>query len=104
MIKINQPYTLGTWRTKAGNERAFIAEWEVFAKWTASNQAGAGTGYLLQDPEHPQQFISFGPWENADAIQAWRERSEFKVFVSKVRELCDDFQPRSLVLVSSSAY
>ena len=104
MNKINQPYTLGMWKAKAGNEKTFIAEWEVFAKWTASNQAGAGTGYLLQDAEHSQQFISFDPWENVDAIQAWRERPEFKVFVSKVRELCDDFQPRFLVLVSSSAY
>jgi len=102
MNKINQPYTLGTWTAKAGNERTFITEWQAFARWTARNQPGAGTAYLLQDPDHPRQFVSFGPWESPDAIKAWRERPEFKAFASKVRELCDDFQPRSLVVVGSS--
>lgn len=102
MSAINQPFTLGLWTAKIGNEKEFIVKWEAFAKWTAESQPGAGTAYLLQDPEHPQQFISFGSWENADRIKAWRERSEFKAFVSKVRELCDDFQPRSLVQVATS--
>ncbi len=103
MNRIDQPYTLGTWTTKVGKEKAFVAEWKAFARWTAKNQPGAGIGYLLQDPEHPRQFVSFGPWENADAIKAWREHPEFKAFGAKVRELCDDFQPRSLVLAASSA-
>lgn len=102
MNKINQPYTFGNWTVKPGNEKAFIAEWEAFARWTARNQPGAGTGYLLQDPEHPRQFVSFGPWENTDAIKAWRGHPEFKAFASKVRELCDEFQPQSLLLVASS--
>jgi heme-degrading monooxygenase HmoA len=102
MVTINQPYTVGKWITRGGKEKAFIAEWEKFAKWTARNQPGAGMGYLLQDPERPQQFTSFGPWENFEAIRAWRERSEFKAFVARVRELCEDFQPQSLVLVANS--
>ena len=104
MNDINQPYTLGIWSAKAGNEMAFIGEWNAFARWTAHNQPGAaGTAYLLQDSANPRQFISFGPWESSDAIKAWRDRPEFKAFVSKARELCDDFQPRSLVRVASSA-
>lgn len=99
----NQLYTLGNWTTKVGNEQAFIAEWEKFAKWTALHQKGAGVGNLLQDPEHPRQFVSFGPWDSPEAIKAWREQPEFKAFVSKVRDLCEDFQPRNLVLVASSA-
>ena len=102
MIKVNQPYTVGKWIAKVGSERAFIIEWENFAKWTARNQQGAGIGYLLQDQEKPQQFISFGAWENDAAIKAWRERPEFRAFVSRVRELCEDFQPQSLTLVASS--
>ncbi len=102
MIKFNQPYTVGKWVTRVGSEKAFITEWEIFAKWTAANQQGAGIGYLLQDEENPQKFISFGAWDNSDAIRAWRERPEFKAFVSKVRELCEDFQPQSLALVASS--
>lgn len=90
MSAIDQPFTLGLWIAKAGNEKTFVAEWEAFAKWTAANQPGAGTAYLLQDRDHPQQFISFGPWQSTEAIKDWRERPEFKAFVSKVRELCDD--------------
>jgi heme-degrading monooxygenase HmoA len=102
MNKINQPYTLGIWTTKTGNEKAFIIEWEAFAKWTAVNFSGAGTGYLLQDREHPEQFISFGPWESMEVIKGWRERPEFKAFATKARELCSVFEPRSFVQVASS--
>ncbi|HEY6951936.1 MAG TPA: antibiotic biosynthesis monooxygenase family protein, partial [Bacteroidota bacterium] len=102
LTNINQPYTLGVWTARPGQEKAFIAEWERFAKWTSKNYPGAETGYLLQDPEHPQQFISFGPWKNNEAIKAWRESPEFKAFVVKARELCEDFKPRSLVSVASS--
>ena len=101
-MKTNQLYTLGTWTAKTGNEKSFIAEWNAFAKWTTAHHVGAGMAYLLQDPEHPQQFVSFGPWESAEAIRTWRELPEFKAFVSRVRELCNDFQPRSLVVVGSS--
>lgn len=102
MKGIGQPYTVGLWTAKPGCEKKFIAEWTAFAKWTATSQHGTGKGYLLQDPEHPQQFVSFGAWQSADAIKAWRESPEFKAFGQKVRELCDDFQPRSLALVAGS--
>lgn len=102
MNKLNQPYTLGTWTVKQGKEKAFVAEWDSFAKWTAKNQPGAGHGYLLQDVQRPQQFVSFGPWDNPEAIADWREKPEFKSFVEKVKQLCDDFQPRSLKLASTS--
>src|SRR5260221_14289740 len=103
--KITPPrrYTLGIWTAKPGKEQAFIAEWEAFARWTGTNIQGTGTAPLLQDSDHPEQFISFGPWQNPEAIKAWRVSVEFKAFVSKVRELCDDFRPRSLVEVASSS-
>lgn len=102
MNDLNQPYTAGNWFVKVGSEEAFIAEWKSFAHWTAQHQTGTGTGYLLQDPEHPQHFISFGAWKNLDAIKEWRERPEFKAFVGKVKMLCDDFQPQTLKLVATS--
>ena len=102
MIKLNEPYTVGLWTVKPGNEMEFIAEWTAFAKWTAGNQTGAGMGYLLQDPQNTRQFISYGPWESSAAIDAWRNRPEFKAFVTRAKELCEVFQPRSLVLVAAS--
>ena len=99
----NQPYTHGLWIVKAGNEKAFIEEWSRFAKWTAKNHSGAGNAHLLQDSDNPQQFVSFGPWDNTESIKNWREDLEFKKFVSKAKELSDSFQPRSLRRVASSA-
>jgi len=102
MVTINQPYTVGKWTTRVGSEKSFISEWNNFAEWTTRNQQGSGIGILLQNPERPQQFISFGPWTNVDAINAWRDRSEFKAFVVKVKDLCENFQPQSFVLVANS--
>lgn len=99
----HRPYTLGNWTAKAGKEQAFVSEWEAFAQWTGRNNAGAGSGHLLQDSDHPEQFVSFGAWQSPEAIRVWRESAEFKAFVSKVRELCDDFKPRSLVEVARSS-
>jgi heme-degrading monooxygenase HmoA len=102
MTRLDQPYTVGKWIAKAGKENLFISEWEAFAKWTARTQAGVGIGNLIQNRDRCQEFISFGPWENYGAIKAWRESPEFKAFAVKVRELCEDFQPLSFVLVASS--
>ncbi len=102
MNKINELYTLGVWTVKKGNEKSFKSAWENFARWTARNQPGTGKGFLLQDSEKPQQFISFGPWENAEAIKSWRERPEFKAFFSQARELCEELRPQTLVLVATS--
>ena len=102
MNKIGKPYTLGIWTVKQGNEKSFIAEWTAFSTWTNNNISRAGTAYLLQDRDNPRQFISYGAWESVDAIAAWRERPEFKAFVAKVRDLCEKFEPHSLVQVATS--
>jgi len=102
MINLNQPYTLGIWMVKAGNEQSFIEEWKAFAEWTSKNQRGVGSGYLLQDITNPHRFISFGNWENLDVIKEWRERPEFKAFVDKVKLFCEDFHPHTMKLVAAS--
>ncbi len=95
-----QLWTLGIWLTQSGQEDAFQTAWTEFAQWTAEHQPGALEAYLLQDPQQPQRFFSFGPWESSEAIQAWRESPEFGAFVGKVTQLCDNFQPNMLHLVS----
>ena len=101
----NEPkdiYTLGIWTVKPDKEKEFINEWTEFANWTDKNISGPGKAYLLQDEKNPLRFISFGPWDNEKSIQVWRESTEFKSFAAKIEELCDDFQPNSLRVVSSS--
>ncbi len=102
MGESNQPYTLGIWTVRPGKGASFVKVWEEFAKWTAQNIAGSGTGYLLQDSANPEKYISFGQWESGEAVSVWRERPEFKAFAAKARDLCSEFQPHSMMLVASS--
>lgn len=97
---VEQLWTLGIWTTKVGQEQAFRDAWTAFADWTAHHQPGAGEAWLLQDAQQPQRFISFGPWESAEAASAWRSRPEFGAFVARVRDLCDEFQPNTLRLAA----
>jgi quinol monooxygenase YgiN len=91
-----QLWTLGIWTAKAGQEQAFRDAWTEFADWTARHQRGAGQAWLLQDSQQPQRFISFGPWESPQAVDAWRSSPEFGTFVGRIRELCAEFQPFTL--------
>lgn len=100
--KTKDIYTLGSWTVKHGNETDFIKEWTDFAKWTDENMSGPGKAYLLQDEKNHLRFISFGTWDNEKSIHAWRESNKFKSFVTRVKDLCDDFQPNTLRVVSTS--
>ena len=95
-------YTLGIWIIKPGKETEFISKWTSFAQWMNKNTSGTGKGSLLQDAKNPLRFISFGPWKSESDIQAWRDSNEFKNFVAGVMPVCDDFQPNTLNLVSTS--
>lgn len=95
-------YTLGIWKVKPGKEKELIKEWTKFANWSRKNVSGAGQAYLLQDENDSLRFISFGPWDKESSIQLWRETNEFKNFVAKVKDLCDDFQPNTLRIASVS--
>ncbi len=102
-MKTGQLFTLGQWKVKPGQEEAFIEAWAAFARWTAEHYKGAGTGSLLQDSQRAGEFVSFGAWESPEQVSAWRASPEFKAFGETARRLCDEFQPRSLRLVASSA-
>ncbi len=95
------PYTLGLWTVKAGKEQEFVEEWNRFAGWTSRHVVGSGSATLLQDPKNEREFISFGPWDNEQAIDSWRAAPEFQEFLTKARSLCDMVQPRTMRLVSS---
>src|SRR5262249_20202853 len=96
----NRLWTLGIWSAKAGRGDEFKAVWQAFADWTCRNQPGASDAFLLRDAQNADRFVSFGPWETPEAAAAWRNLPEFAAFVSKVRELCDDFQPNTLLEVA----
>lgn len=97
-----QLYTLGTWLIKPGMDNEFIREWTSFAEWSGKNFPGAGKALLLRDDRNPLRFISFGPWDNEEAVQNWRSTDAFKDFASRIKNLCDDFQPSTLRVASAS--
>jgi len=96
---LHQLYTLGIWIVKAGNEKAFIDAWRAFAEWTLKNQPGNAKATLLQDEEQPQCFISFGPWKDKKSIESWRNQPEFKEFIKKAKDLCENIKPYTLKAV-----
>ena len=64
-------FTSGRFEVEPGNEDAFIAAWSEFAVWV-SQQAGAQTLRLFRDVRNPGRFVSFGQWDAAEAVRAWK--------------------------------
>jgi heme-degrading monooxygenase HmoA len=93
------PYTQGVWQVKPGRAEEFVTAWTEFAEWTAQHAPGAGRGTLLRDRDDPNRFVSIGPWESLDAIEAWRALDGWKERVGRIRELLIDFEPATLELV-----
>lgn len=93
-------WTLGIWLTKEGQQEAFQQAWVAFARWTAGVVPGAGQAHLLQDPSNQRRFVSFGPWESSEAIQAWRNSDEFGAFQANVKDILESFEPNVLVEVA----
>ena len=84
-----------------GRENEFVAAWEELADWTLREIPGARWAKLVQHQERPNVFLSFGPWESADAIDAWRASDGFRERVGRLRELLESFEPGSYALRAS---
>jgi heme-degrading monooxygenase HmoA len=95
-------YTSGDWAVKEGQEEEFIKRWSDFAHWSSENIPGSGDFYLIQDKANPRHFLSFGSWENPDAVADWRGRPEFKQFMGQNKEVCDEFKAGNYTLRVSS--
>jgi heme-degrading monooxygenase HmoA len=89
---VAQLYTSGDWLVQEGREEEFVAAWEELADWTGGNVSGAGWATLLRDRDQPRRFLSFGPWESLEAIEAWRASDGFQERVARIRELVEDLR------------
>lgn len=96
---MGQPYTHGVWTVKPGREQEFVAAWAELAEWTADEVPGSGWARLLRDTAAPNQFRSFGPWRDTEAIEAWRALPGFQQRVERIRGLLGGFEPHTLDLV-----
>jgi heme-degrading monooxygenase HmoA len=97
-----QLFTSGTWRVAVGKEHEFVAAWRDMAEWTVQNVPGNGPATLLQDRDDPRHFVSFGPWESIQAIQAWRASEGFQQRVARIRELLESFEPMTGEVVADA--
>jgi heme-degrading monooxygenase HmoA len=96
---MTETYTHGTWLVKSGEEDAFVKAWTEFVTW-ASSFAGSGTFRLVRDVERPTSYMSFAPWESFTTQKAWKDTSEFRERIMRVRIHCDDFVPSVFELVT----
>lgn len=93
-------YTSGNWVAKPGKELEFIATWRELAEWTKREIRGSGQAMLLRDRTDRRRFLSFGPWESLGAIDVWRAHPGFVQRVTKLRELLETLEPRTLEVVA----
>jgi heme-degrading monooxygenase HmoA len=96
---MGEVYTTGSWKPFAGQEEAFLREWEEFMAWACS-LPGAGRAVLARDVRDPERFVSFAFWDSLESVKAWKGSPEFKPRMSKVQEHIDKFAPTELEVVA----
>ena len=76
-----------------------MRRWEELAHWSAL-QGLTSRARLLRDVDEPSRFVSFGPWESMESVRRWRAAPGFHERVARLQEVLDDFEPRTLKVVS----
>lgn len=99
---MSELYTQGSWTPSPGKEEAFVEAWSEFAGW-ASGRPGAGTLRLARDVRNWERFVSFGTWDSADDVRAWKSHPEFRERIARVLQHVDEFEPTELELVASAS-
>jgi quinol monooxygenase YgiN len=84
-----QPYAVGHYLVKSGKESAFKSLWENMARETVKHYRITGPVRLLQNPDNPRQYLSYGEWVRPEDIKDWLQQPYYKDFVKQARELCD---------------
>jgi len=96
MVSEGAVFTVGHWTVKPGKEAAFLKRWHEFARWTMDHQAGAKWVYMVRDLTQANKFLSFGPFESAEMVEAWRKTPEFKAAFVEFKDLCDEIRPGTM--------
>ena len=96
-----EPYTLGRWLVKPGQQEAFITAWTELGVFFSSLPHPPGTGTLLRSIDNPHLFYSFGPWRNLDDIQAMRADPRTPAMISQLAALCTEATPGTFIVVAT---
>jgi quinol monooxygenase YgiN len=89
-------FTHGKFEVEPENEQAFFDAWSEFAAWT-TQRPGAVTLRLARDVRNAGRFISFGQWDDAEAVRDWKSSVEFKGRLGMVVSQAKEFEPTELV-------
>jgi heme-degrading monooxygenase HmoA len=96
---MDEPYTHTTWHVRPDQQDAFVERWRNWVEW--SHRAGfRARATLLRDVEHPETFVSFGPWESLDAVRNWRGAPGYQDRVNSLLEVVESWEPRTLERVA----
>ena len=96
---MSETYSSGAWTVKEGEEETFVEAWTEFAGWLKT-MPGAGTARLTQDLSEPRRYLSFAPWESAEAMHAWKGAPEFRERMGALQAHVAEFTPSELELVA----
>ena len=94
-------YTAGLWTVKPGKEAQFVEAWQELAASSAQEFPGA-SAVLLRDRDGPNVFLSCGPWQSLEQVEAWRASAVFQQSLTKIRPLLDGFEPHTMDSVAAS--
>jgi heme-degrading monooxygenase HmoA len=95
----SEAYSSGAWTAKQGEDDAFVEAWTEFARWLIT-MPGAGTARLTRNLSEPRRYLSFAPWETAEAMHTWKSNPEFGQRLAAVRELIAELTPSEFELVA----
>lgn len=92
MITEGQPYTAGHWLALAGRAQDLVGAWSEFTRWSIGQMPGAESFVLIRHAVEPRRFLSFGVWNDAESVAAWRGSDGFRVRLGDCRALCEQFE------------
>ncbi|MGH2488526.1 MAG: antibiotic biosynthesis monooxygenase family protein [Candidatus Limnocylindria bacterium] len=96
---MGEPYSSGVWIAKPGREAEFVAAWREFAEWSLATIGGGRWAKLLRDRAQANRFVSIGPWDSLERIEAWRSHPGFGERVGRMRDMIESLEPSTLEAV-----
>ncbi|MGE5747577.1 MAG: antibiotic biosynthesis monooxygenase family protein [Solirubrobacterales bacterium] len=96
---MSEVYSSGAWTAKEGEAEEVVEAWTELARWL-STMPGAGTARLTRDLSEPRRYLSFAPWESAEAMHAWKSAPEFGERMALVQKHVAEFTPTEMELVA----
>ena len=87
-------WTHGVWTVKPGREDEFVHAWRSMARGAVAEFDPPGQPHLLRDRERPNVFRSFGPWDDPQTVERFRDF--IKPHLEQIKELTESIEIMAL--------